>query len=152
MYYGNSTAIGNIGEAVAIAEFTKRGYNVYSPLGQNTPCDIIIEKYGKYFRIQCKTTANLKQNGSVMEFQVCRSNGFTFEKKPYTSTEIDYIFLYCIENNYCGLIHISEIENRISCELRIRTIYPLNNQIDKVRMMDKYSLDNQLPIYPFIEI
>ena len=41
--YNNSSFIGSIGEAVAIAEFTKRGIPVSKPITDNLPYDLIID-------------------------------------------------------------------------------------------------------------
>lgn len=40
--YKNSRAVGNTGEAIALAEFVKIGLCVFMPFGQNTPIDLMV--------------------------------------------------------------------------------------------------------------
>ena len=55
--------------------------------------------------------------------------------------EVDIFFLYCLENDWCGLF-IPEEE--IPTSLYIRTIPPKNNQKVGIRLMEDYSFDKQL--------
>ena len=138
--YNNSSVIGNIGEAIAFSEFVKRGYTVLFPFGQNTPYDLVVDIGGKLYKIQCKTTEKIHEE-SVMLFYSCRTNGFTGKHTTYTVDEIDYIFLYCIENGYMGLINVNEVPPQ---KIMIRLNPPKNFQTKNVRMAQDYLLDVQL--------
>lgn len=140
-YLGNSTHIGDIGENVAIAEFLKRGIPVSRPISQNCPYDLIIDFYGNLYKIQCKTTKNTHNDGAYMEWSITRTNGYTGIRNNYHPSEVDFFFLYCIENNYMGLIRVPSGKSHI---LPIRILPPKNNQAKGVRMADDYFLDNQL--------
>lgn len=146
--YNNSSFIGSIGEAVAIAEFTKRGIPVSKPIADNLPYDLIIDVNNILYKVQCKTTKNVR-NG-MMQFHIDRTNGFTGDHSTYDINEIDYYFLYCIENCYCGLISLKEVYGQ-KC-VNIRLIKPLNNQFNSVRFYTTYSIDNQLPLLQNIKI
>ena len=69
-----------MGEAVAVAEFSKKRIPVYIPFGQNTACDMMVIINNKIIRIQCKTTEKIKENGT-MQFDIARTNGFTKIKR-----------------------------------------------------------------------
>lgn len=139
--YNNSTIIGNIGEALAIAEFSKRGFTVLIPFGQNVPYDIVVDINGKLYKIQCKTTEKVHEDGR-MRFNICRTNGFTNSHKTYSNNEVDFIFLHCIENNFIGLISIDETDGKR--DIFIRTKPTKNNQVNGIRIMQEYELDYKL--------
>ena len=143
MYIGNSTSVGDVGEAVAIAEFEKRGIFTLRPFSQNLPYDLVIIVGNKFYKVQCKTTSKV-HDGVVMRFSIYRTNGFTSTHIPYTSDEIDFLFLYCIENGYCGIVPIQDVEG--IGQLNIRLTTPKNNQFNKIRMAIDYHIDTQLPI------
>lgn len=109
--YNNTSKTGDIGEAVAIAEFVKHGITVLTPFGQNVPYDLVFENGGRFYRVQCKTIAKTT-NGETMRFHICRTNGFTGEHTAYSENDVDYFFLYCIENGYAGLVPVSEANKR----------------------------------------
>lgn len=138
--YENSSRIGSIGEAVALTEFTKRGYNVLIPFSENCPYDLVVDKNGKLIKIQCKTTEHIKNN--CMEFSICRSNGFTYKKEQYNQNEIDFIFVYCLENDYMGLIPIHETNQ--STTFTIRLSQPKNNQKKGVHLYSDYEFNNKV--------
>lgn len=132
--YKNSSVIGNMGETIAISEFAKLGFTVLIPFGGNCPYDLVVDNHNNFFKIQCKTTERIK-NGA-MDFSICRINGFTYKKEIYTKKEIDYLFLYCIENNYMALVPIEDTNG--SAEFRIRIDKPKNNQTKNVHLEKDY--------------
>lgn len=139
--YNNSSEIGNIGETIALSEFAKRGITVLIPFGQNVPYDLVIEINNKLYKIQCKTTQKLI-DGCKMRFNICRTNGFTGTHNTYTEEEIDFLCLYCIENDYIALVPIKEVLNQRDFVIRITK--PKNNQTYGIHMADDYTLENQL--------
>ena len=68
----NTVSIGDIGEAQAIALFTKNQIPVSKPLTNNVRYDLIIEKNNKLYRVQVKSTANIKDG--KMEFATKTTN------------------------------------------------------------------------------
>lgn len=135
--YNNSSVIGNIGETVALAEFAKRGVPVLIPFGQNVPYDLVIQLNNKFYKVQCKTCQSVKDG--KMLFNVCRTNGFTGKHTTYTSEEVDFLFLYCIENNYMALVPIEDVTVHRGFVIRIDK--PKNNQTLNVRMAQDYELN-----------
>lgn len=138
--YINTSTIGNIGESVAICEFMKKGIQVLLPFGQNVPYDLVIQINDSFYKIQCKTTKKV-HNDTFMRFDICRT-GFKGKRMLYTSQEIDYYFLYCIENNYIGLVPINDAIGLSDLILRISP--PKNNQAIKIRYASDYSFDKQI--------
>ena len=52
----NTRKQGDIGVAQAIFWYTKNGYQVSKPLTDSTRYDLIVDKHGKLFRVEVKTT------------------------------------------------------------------------------------------------
>lgn len=138
--YRNSRTVGNIGESIAVSEFVKRELPVFLPFGQNTPVDILVYLNEKFLKIQVKTTEEVK-NG-VMEFDISRTNGFTGRRKTYEKNEVDYFFLYCVENDFRGLISYEDLNSRYS--LRIRCEKTKNRQAKKINNIENYRFENKI--------
>lgn len=135
--------IGDIGETVALAEFTKSGYTVSVPFGQNSPYDLLVDIDGIIYKVQCKTTEKVHDN-SVMRFNICRTNGFTGAHISYNEDEIDFFFLYCVENDYKGLLPVGNNANLPKKEFRIRLTEPQNHQMNGINMAETFEFNRQL--------
>jgi Holliday junction resolvase-like predicted endonuclease len=57
----NTVSIGDIGESLAIAKFTKEGLTVSKPLSNNAKYDLIVEFNNKLYKVQVKTTNSIKE-------------------------------------------------------------------------------------------
>ena len=131
--------IGDIGEAVLTAEFLKHNIPVFKPVGDNLPYDLLVFINGKYKRIQVKTTENIV-NGTMI-FQTNITNPFKKTRRKYTTEEVDIFGLYCLENNFVGLL---KIEDCSSTDTIIRVNPAKNNQTKRVRYKDNYAFDKML--------
>lgn len=140
--YRNSRAVGNIGESIAISEFVKRGIPVFTPFGQNSPVDMLVYINKKFIKIQVKTTEEIKRGKMI--FDICRTNGFTGENKKYTEDEVDYFFLYCVENDFKGLISFEELNPRYT--LCIRCDKTKNGQVKGINNAENYQFDNRMEL------
>lgn len=136
--YRNSREIGNIGESIAIAEFVKFGLPVFLPFGQNTPVDLLVYIKGRFLKIQVKTTE--KNKDGKMLYELTRTNGFTGKHTKYKKEEVDYFFLYCMENDYRGLVSFEEINGKAQFTIRCKDAK--NNQRKKINLMDDYKFEN----------
>lgn len=61
----NSKVIGNIGEAITIAEFVRRGIPVYTSFGENERAEF----NGKLNKIQCKTSERFEDKKTIYMIQ-----------------------------------------------------------------------------------
>lgn len=113
---------------------------MFIPFGQNTPVDLLILINNCFYKVQVKTTKKIK-NG-CMEFELCRTNGFTLKKYPYTREDTDYFFLYCMENNQSYLISIDDVNDIKTLNLRLDK--PKNNQIKGIKFASQYELHKQI--------
>lgn len=111
----NSKVIGNIGEAITIAEFVRRGIPVYTSFGENERADLIAEFNGKLNKIQCKTSERFEDNVIVWRLTSSTSTGV----HVYDKSEIDYFSLYNIESKILLLVPVEIINGRKSINVPI---------------------------------
>ena len=96
----NTKNIGDVGEAIVLAETVKKGLNISKPFGDNAKYDFIIEEPDGYLsKIQVKTST--RNNGEVIRFDISSSYIIRGEytKLSYTKEDIDYFLLVNLENN-----------------------------------------------------
>jgi hypothetical protein len=56
----NHATVGDISEAVVLAEFLKAGFPVLRPFGTtNSRYDLVVEAGGRFLRVQCKTASQI---------------------------------------------------------------------------------------------
>lgn len=112
--------IGDIGEALCLAELIKRGICVYLPFSENSSADLIADFNGKLNKIQIKTSEKLK-DGRI-KWKLCSNTTVKGKstRHTYTEDEIDYYCLYNIDTQLCLLVPISSI----TCKTEITFTYP----------------------------
>ena len=108
-------------------------------VGDNQPFDLIIYCNGIFYKIQVKTTEKII-GGSHMKFGLNRTNPFTKERFLYNKDEVDYFALYCIENNWCGLLPYRENIR----ELNVRLKQTKNNQTKNIIFATDVDFDIQI--------
>lgn len=109
---------GNIGEAIAIAEFIKRGIQVSIPFGDNARYDLIADFNGKLNRIQVKYCNQLTENNSIL--CPCASSKNHTTNKQYSTYEndIDYFVFYLVPWEEIILVPIEFVGNKKSLSFR----------------------------------
>lgn len=85
----NRKQIGRIGLSMAINYFTIQGYTISLPINDTQWYDLVIEKNGKFYTVQCKATQT--ENSEIN----LRNKGGT-KGKEYDNvinhSELDYLF------------------------------------------------------------
>ena len=104
----NTKNVGNVGEAITLAEFVKRGIPVYIPFGENERADLVAEFNGKLNKIQIKTSQKFEDNKITWRLQTNTTTG----SHPYDRTQIDYFALYNVQTELLLLVPIEVLENR----------------------------------------
>lgn len=138
----NTVTIGDIGESIAIMKFTQNGCIVSKPLSNNARYDLIVEINNKLYRIQVKTISSIKDG--KMEFATKTTNyvNGTWYSNEYTKKEVDCFFLYCAENNWCGL-YFGEEDGSFQKNCTIRLLPTKNNQTKGIRLAENYVFEKQ---------
>lgn len=134
----NTKSFGNIGEAMALSSFVKKGIPVYLPFGDNEKADLIAEFNGKLNRIQVKTSLYARDGKMVFDL----TSSYSHRGRPahkYSQEEVDYFFCYNIERNQSYLFPVPENPIASIC---IRYEEPKNNQIRHIKHEENYLFDH----------
>lgn len=137
----NTVSMGDIGEQYAALMFSKKGCTVSKPLTNNARYDLVVEIQGKLYRVQVKSTECAKDGKMVFATKTTNYTKGSWTSNRYSLNEVDMFFLYCQENDWCGL-YIPEDE--IGTQLTIRTELPKNNQRTGIRLAEDYCFEKQL--------
>lgn len=123
---------GLLGELELSLHLIKQGWSVLKPLNQNSRYDIVLEKKGKFKRVQIKYCT--PQNGRL-RLELDKPKRKT---KPYSSDEIDYIGVYNSRDQKFYLIPIKEFGDQKEMWLRVDN--PKNNQNKHIRFAKKFEI------------
>lgn len=87
----NSKQKGNITEVELILTFLKLGYNVLTPYGDCERYDFVVDKDGKFIKVQSKT-ASSDDNGASFRISTssCNRKDGKIVHHTYSKDEIDY--------------------------------------------------------------
>lgn len=132
----NSIEKGAIGETALMSECLRLGIHVSKPIVDSYPYDLILEKNGKMFRFQVKTSEVF--NSGVYVFTTCRNkyrSGYT-DSKIYEDNEFDYFYLYSLYDDEAFIISLKELNQKV---LYIRKYD--ENQYGKNNKENHYSKD-----------
>ena len=141
----NSKTKGDISEAVIIAEFLKEGIPVSKPFGDNQPYDLIIDILGNLKKVQIKTGRIV--NGCIYFRSSNSINTFLQKNKRRQSYKgkVDYIAVYCPENDGKYLININDCTN---VETSLRILPPRLNS-PNIRWAKNYILSRSSMVEQF---
>jgi hypothetical protein len=114
------------------------GYALYLPFGENTRCDLIVERTGELTRIQCKTG---RLRDGAIRFAVCSCYGH--HRNPETARrgyegQVDFFAVYCPETTRVYLIPIVDVALKAAAYLRVHA--PRNNQRRGIRFAADYEI------------
>lgn len=121
---------GDTGELLAAAEFTKRGWQVSFPYGENARYDMVAEKEGKMLRVQVK--AATPKNG-VLHVN-CRSSN-NWSVVHYGDKYFEIVAVVDLESRRVYFIPSNRIGRSL---LNLRLVRPRNNQNKKINFADDY--------------
>ena len=137
----NTKTKGNIGEAVILAEFVKRGIQVAIPFGDNARYDLIADFNNKLNKIQIKYCSQITENDSI----ICRSssskNHTTNKRLDTYENDVDYIAFYIQPWDISCLVPIEECKGKT---FTLRRILPKNNQKIGIHLVEDYLFDKIL--------
>jgi hypothetical protein len=130
--------VGDRTQLAVMAGLYEAGYGLYTPFGENTRCDLIIERDGMLARVQIKTG---RLRGGAVLFNVCSTYGHHPHPKILKRTyegEIDLFAVHCRDNGGVYLIAIEDLPMQHQATLRIEP--PRNNQVQRVRWARDYEI------------
>jgi hypothetical protein len=130
--------IGDVSALAITLVLRALGYGLFIPYGENTRCDLMLERDGFVDRIRCKTG---RLRGGTIIFNVCSSYAHHRSARVLKRTyhgEIDAFAVYCPETAGVYLIPIAHLPVRR--EGRLRVDPPKNNQFDRIRFAADYEV------------
>jgi hypothetical protein len=126
--------IGDISEAQVITAFTKLGYHVLLPLGENHRYDLVVDDGKHLFRIQVKTG---RVRGGVIKYHCSSSHAHRGgTARPYFG-EIDYLAVYCPETEKVYILPEKELT---ATNAHLRVLPTLNNMKKTIRWASDFEL------------
>ena len=132
--------VGERSEAVILAAFVERGFEVLLPWGNNRRYDMVLDLGDRFLRIQCKT-GRLKLGTVEFSARSVRSNTATTLMRNYVG-EVDYFAVYCPGNRGIYVVPCDET-TRSNVYLRIEPA--ANCQNKRIRWAADYELSRFMP-------
>lgn len=111
----DTSQTGRIGEAAIVSHFIKSGYEVFHPLFGNTSCDLIVQKDGVLYRVECKASNLLEASGSCTVG--LRSTRLGVNKK-FDSTKSDLLACYLQPFDQVVVLESKSYEGRSNITLK----------------------------------
>jgi ADP-heptose:LPS heptosyltransferase len=143
----NTKTKGNKAEAIVLAEFIKNNIPVLLPFGDNEKYDLVIDINGQFKSVQIKY--GRISNGCVTADIRHRTGAKRISYETYYD-KVDFIAIWCEENNKVYLISLKEFGNKVTALLRIDS--PKNNSCISTICWDKdYEFDKILQKYIVLE-
>ena len=111
-----TTVKGDLGEAMVIADCTKRGYKVSIPISSDSKYDLIVDRGATLDRIQVKYT---ESDGNVIRARAYRRNSKGMAAIPYSQEDIDWFAVYDKTTDRCYYIPAEECKGKVSLGMRV---------------------------------
>ena len=140
----NSKDKGNIGEAIVLAEFTKRQIQVAIPFGDNARYDLIAEFNGKLNKIQVKYCGQITENNSFICPCASSTNHTTNKHLSTYDNDVDYMAFYLVSIDKLLLVPIERLKGRKTITFRLEP--PKNGQTTGINLIEDYLLDKIINI------
>lgn len=135
----NSKDKGNIGEAIVLAEFTKRQIQVAIPFGDNARYDLIAEFNGKLNKIQVKYCGQITENNSFICPCASSTNHTTNKHLSTYDNDVDYMAFYLASIDKLLLVPIEQLKGRKTITFRLEP--PKSGQKIGINLIEDYLLD-----------
>ena len=136
--------IGDITEAIILAELLKVGCSVLLPFGERHRYDLVLDEGGTFVRVQCKT-GRLRRGAVRFNTSSVVKDAATkkYVKKYYGEEDIDFYGVYCPETGQCYMVPVGDVA-RTEGSLRIAH---LKGQA-KGRLASSYEVHNFRKVKP----
>ena len=108
----NTVTQGNIGLIASCLEFNRQGYNVFTPLTENAPFDIVVELNGILKRVEVKssTRRNKANTGWLVHIKQVRPNKNKNIINKFDNTKTDLLSVYIIPTNKVYIFESKDIK------------------------------------------
>ena len=127
---------GDISELRSFAKLTELGYNIYTPVGEDTRSDCIVESENSLFRIQIKTARYVGESKIRFSCSSSRSNFTETSKEPYGDDIDSFIVFHPDKENF---YHVPA-EDAPNTSMYLRVKPPKSAQRKNINMAEQYKL------------
>ncbi|MGA7098339.1 MAG: group I intron-associated PD-(D/E)XK endonuclease [Acidimicrobiia bacterium] len=132
---GATTAKGEIGEAMILADLQKQGHGVAIPFGHDLPFDLIVvrKETGALERVQCKYTTS---DGRVIQARIMSNSAWVTHR--YTRFEVDWLAVYDATSDRCVYLPAVEWDGQVAVNLRL--VPTANGQSKGIRFAEDFGV------------
>lgn len=124
---------GRVAELLFASEFLRRGYKVYTPLVDDDGVDLLVERDGKYMKVQVRTARH--EGGSlIVDTRRGRLTNGT-RRSTVTDGKADLIAVYDSESKRGYVIPVAEVNDKKKIRLRLEE--PRRNK-SRIRWAEHY--------------
>lgn len=109
----NTQEKGILGQVSIVKYFVMNGYEVFSPVGDNASCDLIVLRDGAMMRVECKATeaSPNKKSWSVSLRQV-RPNRTENKVKNFDASKSDLLAVYIIPEDRVEVVPSYQVDGK----------------------------------------
>lgn len=106
----NTVRQGNLGVLAAAKYFAVEGYEVFSPMMENSSCDLIVIKDGVTQRVEVKSTRTGSSKSWQVQIRQIRPNRTGNKIKKFDGAKSDLLAVYIVPEDRVVVIPSSEIK------------------------------------------
>lgn len=131
---------GDLGVVMVIADLVRHGVDVYVPLSEHQPSDLIAaDRRGRIARVQVKYRT-LERTGIVsIDFRNTYSDSHGVHSKLADHSQFDCYAVYCPQTEKVYYLRIDDIPKESKQYVSLRIVPTANNQKKKVIMASDYA-------------
>lgn len=130
----NPKRIGDMAVAGVMAGLLKKGYAILLPFGDSQRYDLVLDKEGTFFRVQCK---NGRVRNGCIKFNTSSTEWYKGYRRKSYKEQIDYFGVYCPELDKSYLVPLGDIAETQGL---LRLNPTKNNQGKLVRWSKDYEI------------
>jgi len=128
----HSKTKGNVGELRVAADLSKRGFAVFTELGDSSKIDLIAIKESQIIRIQVKTQTDTSNGTICAPLRSC-GPGYSY---LYTANDVDVIAVYAMDKEVICYVPIISFGKKTKMILRFEK--SKNNQTKGIHFVEDY--------------
>ena len=121
---------GSVAELAVALRLMKEGWQVLIPYGENTRYDLVVERDGRFLRVQIKYVT---PKDGVLRVNCRSSNNWSVFQ--YTSEDIDVIAAYDAQSEQSYFVPVAQLRKGA---IRLRPLPPKNHQTHQVRFAREF--------------
>jgi hypothetical protein len=138
----NTKISGDSSAAVALSALVRAGFAVLTPWGDNQRYDLVAEKSGEFWRIQCKTAWRDKRS-EIIRFVTASSSTVAGKLTRFDyKSQIECFIAYWPEGDKLYCIGVNDAP-KTDCFLRLAA--SKNNQMKQTKFASEYEFKGFLP-------